>query len=125
MPRLSQSGCRPAHWQSNGQLDAGRRARRPQTCLGDINEIAKRQCAANSAPGVGEPCGPGRPCRGGDWGEIDDTRWNVPAAHMKSGVARTIPLSTAAVALLDSTRPVGDSVRHADLWRSLARGVTA
>jgi integrase len=39
------------------------------------------------------------------WSEIDDNRWNVPAEHMKSGLARTIPLSTAAVALLDSIRP--------------------
>ena len=39
------------------------------------------------------------------WSEIDGDRWNVPAAHMKSGVARTIPLSTAAVTLLDSIRP--------------------
>ena len=42
---------------------------------------------------------------GATWSEIDDNRWNVPAEHMKSGVARTIPLSTAAVALLDSIRP--------------------
>jgi integrase len=40
------------------------------------------------------------------WGEIDGNRWNVPAAHMKSGVARTIPLSAAAVILLDRVRPV-------------------
>jgi len=40
------------------------------------------------------------------WAEIDGDRWNVPAAHMKSGAARTIPLSTAAVTLLDSIRPV-------------------
>jgi len=40
------------------------------------------------------------------WGEIDGNRWHVPAAHMKSGVARTIPLSMAAVAKLDSVRPV-------------------
>jgi integrase len=39
------------------------------------------------------------------WGEIDGDRWNVPAAHMKSGIARTIPLSAAAIALLDSIRP--------------------
>ena len=39
---------------------------------------------------------------GATWSEIDDKRWNVPAEHMKSGLARTIPLSTAAVALLDS-----------------------
>jgi integrase len=40
------------------------------------------------------------------WSEIDCNRWNVPADHMKSGVARTIPLSGAAVALLDSIMPV-------------------
>jgi integrase len=39
------------------------------------------------------------------WSEIDGSRWNVPAEHMKFGVARTIPLSTAAVALLDSIKP--------------------
>jgi integrase len=39
------------------------------------------------------------------WGEIDGSRWNVPADHMKSGVGRTIPLSDAAVALLDSIKP--------------------
>jgi integrase len=40
------------------------------------------------------------------WSEIDGNRWNVPAEHMKSGVARTIPLNTAAVILLDHIRPV-------------------
>jgi integrase len=40
------------------------------------------------------------------WGEIDGDRWNVPGAHMKSDVARTIPLSAAAVTMLDSIRPV-------------------
>ena len=40
------------------------------------------------------------------WSEIDGNRWNVAAEHMKSGVARTIPLSTAAVILLDRIRPV-------------------
>jgi integrase len=39
------------------------------------------------------------------WSEIDGNRWNVPAEHMKSGVARTIPLSIAAITLLDSIRP--------------------
>jgi integrase len=39
------------------------------------------------------------------WSEIEGNRWNVPAQHMKSGLARTIPLSTAAVALLVSIRP--------------------
>jgi integrase len=38
------------------------------------------------------------------WDEIEGNRWNVPAEHMKSGVARTIPLSTAAVKLLDSIK---------------------
>ena len=42
---------------------------------------------------------------GATWSEIDNNRWNVPARHMKSGLARTVPLSTAAVALLDSIRP--------------------
>jgi integrase len=40
------------------------------------------------------------------WSEIDCNRWNVPADHMKSGVARTIPLSAAAIALLGSIRQV-------------------
>ena len=35
----------------------------------------------------------------------DGDRWNVPAQHMKSGVARTIPLSAAAVKLLNSIKP--------------------
>jgi integrase len=39
------------------------------------------------------------------WSEIDGNRWNVPGAHMKPGVARTIPLSAAAIALFDSIRP--------------------
>jgi hypothetical protein len=30
---------------------------------------------------------------------------DLPAEHMKSGVARTIPSSAAAIALLDSIRP--------------------
>jgi integrase len=36
------------------------------------------------------------------WSEIENNRWNVPADHMKSGFARTIP---AAVTLLDRIRP--------------------
>jgi integrase len=39
------------------------------------------------------------------WGEINGDRWNVPAQHMKSGVARTIPLSVAAMSLLDGIKP--------------------
>jgi Arm DNA-binding domain len=54
------------------------------------------------------------------WSEIDGNRWNVPAAHMKSGVARTIPLSTAAVALLDGIKPfhtTPDALIFAVSWR--------
>ena len=40
------------------------------------------------------------------WGEIDGDQWNVPADHMKSGVARTIALSGAAMALLDGIKPL-------------------
>jgi integrase len=40
------------------------------------------------------------------WSEIDGNRWNVPAEHMKSGIARTIPLSGAAMTLLQSIEPV-------------------
>jgi integrase len=39
------------------------------------------------------------------WSEIHGDRWCVPAEHMKSGVARTIPLSAAAITLLDGIRP--------------------
>jgi integrase len=39
------------------------------------------------------------------WGEIVGNRWHVPAEHMKSGVARTIPLSGAAMALLATIKP--------------------
>jgi integrase len=39
------------------------------------------------------------------WGEIDGDRWHVPASHMKSGQARTIPLSSAALALLAGIKP--------------------
>ena len=39
------------------------------------------------------------------WGEIDGDRWHVPASHMKSGQARTIPLTSAAMALLAGIRP--------------------
>ena len=41
------------------------------------------------------------------WGEIDGDRWHVPGSHMKSGQARTIPLTSAAVALLAGIRPDG------------------
>ena len=39
------------------------------------------------------------------WGEIDGDKWHVPASHMKSGQARTIPLTSAAIALLAGIRP--------------------
>ena len=41
------------------------------------------------------------------WGEIDGDRWHVPGSHMKSGQARTIPLTSAAIALLAGIRPDG------------------
>ncbi|MBS0642371.1 MAG: site-specific integrase [Proteobacteria bacterium] len=39
------------------------------------------------------------------WAEIDGDKWHVPASRMKSGEARTIPLTPAAVALLANIRP--------------------
>jgi integrase len=39
------------------------------------------------------------------WGEIDGDKWIVPASRMKSGEARTIPLTPAAAALLAKIRP--------------------
>ena len=39
------------------------------------------------------------------WGEIDGDKWHVPASHMKSGRARTIPLTSAAVDLLAAIGP--------------------
>ena len=39
------------------------------------------------------------------WGEIDGDRWHVPGSHMKSGQARTIPLTAAAEALLAAIKP--------------------
>jgi integrase len=41
------------------------------------------------------------------WGEIDGDKWHVPRSHMKSGEARTIPLTSAAIALLAGMRPDG------------------
>jgi integrase len=55
------------------------------------------------------------------WSEIDGNRWNVPAAHMKSGVARTIPLSAAAVTLLDGIRTAQTS-RDTLIFGSRRRG---
>jgi integrase len=43
------------------------------------------------------------------WGEIDGDQWNVPADHIKSGIGRTVPLSGAAVALLDGIKPREDT----------------
>ena len=162
--------CRSADGQANGQSDAGRRAERHQTRLGDHQRDRPAGAWAHRADdrarhgGRSRPvqrrptpattsCGSCRACRcrceprpampwrdlpgffaelrqrpetaaralellllaccprtgeviPATWGEIDGNRWNVPAAHMKSGVARTIPLSAAAIALLDSIRPV-------------------
>lgn len=44
---------------------------------------------------------------GATWGEIDLAAkvWNVPAERMKAGELHTVPLSTAALAILDSLRP--------------------
>ena len=41
------------------------------------------------------------------WGEIDGDKWHVPASHMKSGQARTIPLTSAAITLLAGIKPDG------------------
>lgn len=44
---------------------------------------------------------------GASWGEIDQTErlWRVPGSRMKAGVDHVVPLSEAAVALLDRLRP--------------------
>lgn len=47
-----------------------------------------------------------------EWGEIDWDKghWNIPAEHMKMGVAHTIPLSRQALNLLEELKPfTGDS----------------
>lgn len=50
--------------------------------------------------------------RGAQWSEIDmDTAvWTVPAARMKAGREHRVPLSTAAVAILESMPRLGDHV---------------
>jgi integrase len=44
---------------------------------------------------------------GATWGEIDfdEKLWRVPGSRMKAGVEHIVPLSTAAVSLLDQLRP--------------------
>ena len=48
--------------------------------------------------------------RGATWGEIDvDAReWRIPAQRMKGGVEHRVPLSGAALAVLDEVRPLQD-----------------
>jgi integrase len=43
------------------------------------------------------------------WGEIDGDRWTVPKEHMKSRVARTIPLTAPAIALLAKIKGGNDA----------------
>lgn len=59
-------------------------------------------------------------CRTGEvigarWGEIDGDNWRIPKGRMKAGVAHTVPLSPAAVALLDELDP-----DHQHLFPSLS-----
>jgi integrase len=44
---------------------------------------------------------------GATWGEIDmvDRTWTVPGDRMKAGEEHVVPLSTAAIVLLESVRP--------------------
>jgi integrase len=55
------------------------------------------------------------------WGEIDGDRWHVPASHMKSARARTIPLTSAAVDLLAAIRPA-DAAPDTLIFGSRRRG---
>ena len=59
------------------------------------------------------------------WGEIDGNRWNIPAAHMKSDVARTIPLNATAVALLDSISAVITTEELTAVIANATRSVSA
>jgi integrase len=43
---------------------------------------------------------------GAKWGEIDGTTWTIPAARMKTKIAHVVPLSPAAIAVLDKVRPL-------------------
>lgn len=44
---------------------------------------------------------------GAEWCEIQGNTWTVPGERMKKGVAHRVPLSTAALAILDRLRPIG------------------
>ena len=46
-----------------------------------------------------------------EWGEIDTTarEWRIPAGRTKTGVEHRVPLSDAALAALDSVRPLRDA----------------
>ena len=57
------------------------------------------------------------------WGEIDGNRWNVPAEHMKSGVARTIPLSAAAVHSARPRQAGSEHARHTHIRQSPTRRI--
>ncbi len=46
--------------------------------------------------------------RAATWDEIDGTVWTIPAERMKAGKAHRVPLSDAAMAVLDRARPLSD-----------------
>jgi len=54
----------------------------------------------------------GAEVRGATWGEIEDGLWTIPAARMKTGREHVVPLSPAAMALLDRVKPAarGDAL---------------
>ena len=49
--------------------------------------------------------------RGARWNEIDPERreWLIPGTRMKSGTAHRVPLSDAALAVLDCVQPLRDA----------------
>jgi integrase len=51
------------------------------------------------------PCGRLNEYRRARWAEIDGDVWHVPGAHTKSKLPRRVPLTPAAVELLDAIRP--------------------
>lgn len=55
---------------------------------------------------------------GATWGEIDLSRklWTVPAGRMKAGAEHSVPLSDAAVALLQSTIPTSPPTANAKVF---------
>ena len=48
--------------------------------------------------------------RGATWEEIDEgaREWRIPAARMKAGAEHRVPLSDAAMAVLEQARPLSD-----------------